>query len=456
MAPLSPILLAAWLALAPDLRSSELAPARPTRRQAPPATVPGSRVGDSAVALLRASRAKDGPSTDEVVARLHGLGAAALEPLLDLLIARRIPPLVEGERLQTLSVPQRDMILATLARWSPRSSLTKIEARLSTENSPAVRLAAIYVYSAVGEARDLARIGQLALGSEPDAAQPAELSEDLASAVRTAHAAILRRDPSGFRWLRAEIDRAPACMQVPVLFAVGDTRDPCGIDVLARVLAFHPQLADMVVAQARLLGRSCDAEANRALAQEVRPYLDNERVELACAAIRSLGELGDDDLAPRLVQLLESDRPAIADSAHWALRRLSRLELPKQAGPWKAWLRSEQDWWANDSERLIVGLTRGSRATRVQSVAALGSRTWRRTELALEVAAALADKDPLVREQACSALGQLGSPVVSEALINALEDETAKVRVAARAALAAIHSRALPEDPAACREALHL
>ncbi|MCY3004088.1 MAG: hypothetical protein NTV21_20010, partial [Planctomycetota bacterium] len=239
--------LAAWLVLA---AGSPLSAAR-----ASSALEERDAVRETLIEALRTSRKSDGPDHEEVVATIQGLGSATIQLTLDILVQCRIPALHEGDEVQILSQPQRDMLLAGLALWSPRTSTDAIEARLAVAQGPRERLAGIYVYAAVGQGAQLQRVIELALPTESDAPLPERLPKDTEKAVREAFARILTRDPRAYDSMRTTIERAPACLHKPIVFALGDTRDPCGIEPLALVLAFHEDLAPLIVGQARLLGR---------------------------------------------------------------------------------------------------------------------------------------------------------------------------------------------------------
>lgn len=440
--------LAAWLVLAAGSPRSSTGPA--------PCTEERDAVLETLVEALRTSRNPDGPDHEEVVATIQGLGSGTIQPTLEILIQRRIPALREGDEMQILSQPQRDMLLAGLALWSPRTSIDAIEARLALAPGPRERLAGIYVYAAVGQGAQLGRVIELSLPPEPDAPPPERLPKDTEKAVREAFARILSRDPRAYRSMRTTLERAPACLHRPIVFALGDTRDPCGIEPLALVLAFHEDLAPLIIGQARLLGRSADETANRVLASEVRRYLDSERVELACAAARSVGELGDDESVPKLLAMLESPLKPVVDSAHWALRRLSGLTLPALPGPWRASLSSDQLWWDTEATEMLDTLVNGTQPERLAAVGSLGGRPWRRADLAREVVATLEDPDEAVRLKACAVLAQLSSPAATEGLLGALGDTSDAVAQAAHKALVAIHGCALSTDPDEIRTALHL
>jgi len=409
-----------------------------------------------AISILRESRRKDGPSHEEVVERLARCGPEVIDALLDILRERLLPPPTPEERLQTLSVPQREMILAALARWSARSILANVEARVDSDPSEASRIAALYVYASHGGGRHFSRLLELAGETAHDGARTQELTAGEAEALRCATARILARDTSALAALGPALAKATPDELRPLLFALGDSGDACAVPLLPGVLARHPELAPIVLSQARRVGASFDAAQNRDLAQAIRPYLQAEREELASAAARALGELGDATAAPELVLALSSGKTQLAESAHWALCRLSRLDFGQRSDGWNAWLASEREWWDGESPARVAELVRGSRATRMAAVTAVGARTWRRPEAADALLAVLWDNDALLRESACHALGQLAAPGAVPRLVETLSDPEPRVAAAARSALVAIVGTGLPEAPDECRKALHL
>ncbi|MBM3989935.1 MAG: HEAT repeat domain-containing protein [Planctomycetes bacterium] len=413
-------------------------------------------VRTTAIAVLRDSRRREGPSHEVVVERLVRCGTEVLDPLLDLLCERKLPALCEPERAQTLSEPQREMIVAALSRWSARAVLANMDARVELDPSEPIRVAALYVYGSHGSARELDHVLELATlqPALPDGAT--DLSADLAEALRTAVARILGRDERGFRDLSRVIGRAGADQARPILFALGDTGNACSIPALASAMSIHPELAAIAISQARRVGASMDHEANGALSSAVRPHLGAARVELASAAARTLGELCDAASAQRLVELLDAAEPALAESAHWSLRRMSGLDFGPCREAWVAWLASEREWWNGEASERIDELVRGSRATRLAAVASVGARTWRRHEAALALVAALRDNDPVLREAACHALGQLGAPLSLPHLVETLSDSDPRVSRAAREALESIAGTNLPDTAEECARALHI
>ncbi len=406
--------------------------------------------------LLRDSRRKNGPTHEQVVESIARGGPEVIDPLLDLPRDRRLPPTAEGERPQNLSLPQRELLLAALSRWSPRVVLANMEVRIASESTEANRVAALYVYSSRGVAHNFPRLLELAGGAPDSKTGPATLTADESDALRSATTRIPVRHPDGFRELARALERASADGLRPVLFAMGDTGEPCAIAVLGPLLARLPELAPITISQTRRVGASFDAHANRALADSLRADPATERTELAFAAARSLGELGDAAAAPTLVAMLSTQDPALAESAPWALRRLSRLDFGLRLEAWSARLASEREWWDLEAPQRLEELVLGSRATRLAAVAMVGARTWQRHEATETVLAMLRDNDPLLCESACHALGQLASLMALPRPVEALAEPGPRVSAAAHGALVSIEGTQLPEAPEEWRKLLHL
>jgi HEAT repeat protein len=89
--------------------------------------------------------------------------------------------------------------------------------------------------------------------------------------------------------------------------ALGNVGDPCAVPQVVSVLR-DPRSASsrrVVLAAARALGSLGGEEATRALLDLLAPQVDEELQE---AAVRSLGEIGDDRVIPALLSRLEDDR----------------------------------------------------------------------------------------------------------------------------------------------------
>ncbi len=408
------------------------------------------REAEFVIRALRDSRNQEDGSTEGITTSLVEHGASAMDAMIQILVERKIPALLPTEHQQVLSVPQRRLLLEALAS-NREGAIEAIESRLKTHGSMDDRIAGVYVYGVAGQARDLPRVLELALLDDEPEPAPA-----LLEALQFAFTETLVRHPDAFTSLGFMIGNVRPELRQTLIFAVGATRDSRGLEVLAEILPFHPELVDVAIAQARLLGRSGDPDVNARFAAEIGPLLDGERVELACAVAHALGELAVCEAVPQLIELLESQSLPLREGALWALRRMSRHNYSASPKLWQLWFESEEKWWKERSPKEFDRLGHGTFTQRLRALQTLADRSLHRDEIAESVAFALEQHDPAVRTRACQALGQLGSPAGSLALAWALADREPAVRAAARAALAEIHAVEIPDEPEACMRLLRL
>jgi hypothetical protein len=442
--------VAGALALVLLLGQSALAGSQ-TPRGAATGSVQRPALGESASEVLRRVRAQRERPVDDFVAELTALGPVVIEPLLDVRSEHVVPALAETDKPQILSSKQREVLLRTLAAFEPRPTLRSLEARLAAADTLPMRCAALWGYSAVGESRHLPVAIDLAW-REDEEKPPKKLDE----AFRAAVTGVLSRDPSGFLGLAHQVLAAPPVLHVPLVMAIGATRDPRGQDAYAQLLQFHPELAAAITAQARLLGTPIDPETRTALGAALARYLDPEVPQLCAAVARALGEIEDEDSLPKLIELLESENYSVRDNAHWALKRCSRLAFPAAVGPWERWYAEQSTWWNERAERLFDDLEQSVRLRRLLALEELGRAALYRDEIADHVAPLLTDGDVLVRRRACDTLRELDVRCVGAALMAALDDSDEEVRVKSRAALESIFGVVLPPEIEGCRKALRL
>src|ERR1700741_3381131 len=100
---------------------------------------------------LRASRRSDAAPGSELVQRMLGAGPGAVAAEIDILARRRGPETSPEDAPQILSDPQRDLVLAALARSGESEVRAEIKARLEVDASDShARLAAMHALGAVG------------------------------------------------------------------------------------------------------------------------------------------------------------------------------------------------------------------------------------------------------------------------------------------------------------------
>jgi hypothetical protein len=418
------------------------------RGDAAPALTPEATRAASVLRMAR--RDRDRP-VEELARELRAIGADVVEPLLDTLQHSAVPATAPDEPAQLLSVRQREVVLRGLQQFSAGPTLRSIQARLSATPNLSTRVATLWVYSAVGGVSELAHGLDCAMQSnEPKIHARAD------EALRAAVTGILTREPRAFDGLASRVLNAPHALHGPLVFAIGAARDSRGQETFARLLATREELLDVVVAQVRLLGAPADPEVRELLGGELQAALATNRPQLVAAACRALGEIEDEDALPQLIELLSSEELTVRESAHWALKRCSRLNLSARADAWTRWYEGQAQWWETRAGKLLENLVDGQRVERLLALEELAEASIYRDEIVEHVAPLLADGDTLIRRRACDALRELGMRNAAPALLHALEDSDSEVRIKSRGALEALYGRALPEDPAECRGALRL
>lgn len=434
-----------------------------------PATPPHRDVGR----ILRRSRLADPGTQAASAAELARLGPAAQEALLDVLVHARVPEAADGEAPQVLSEPQRQLVAGALALL-PRAELRRaMEARLLAAPEDAqTRLAAIHLHGATGRAEDLASLPRLAPRREAraailpaaarhgaarlPAATAAELTREARTAVRDACAAILGRDPGGWRALAKLARSCDAPALRALLEGLGRSRDPRGLEILLRTARAQRSLAPLAVSLVPKLGRSTDPELDREFAEWMATELPYSRSEQARMLLAGIGVLDDGAAAPVLVAALDHEEAAVREAALRALQQLSGLGFGPDARPWRLWLESETRWHESERQLLRNDLEAEDTSRVVSALRAFSGRRTRRAELAREVAVVLEDPRPALRALACEALQSLDSAAAYRPLSAALGDGEGTVVRAALQALRDLSGCALPDQPADARRMLLL
>jgi hypothetical protein len=102
----------------------------------------------------------------------------------------------------------------------------------------------------------------------------------------------------------------------------------------------------VVVPQIRRVGRSSNESLNRSVATGVRRLLDVKAQDaFAQSVILALGELGDFESIPDLIELLEFGPNATRSAAHWALQPASSCSTTCRRGIAGRFHRRRR-WWS--------------------------------------------------------------------------------------------------------------
>jgi len=327
--------------------------------------------------------------------------------------------------------------LAGRARWRP-----VIDRRLDASPGHGVLAASTTILRDGGTAQDLdllLRAGQLDLAGE--------CREEFQAAVTQ----ILSRDANGFGVLEATIPLDQEHVWPAVVAGVEDTRRARAAEVLVHWIERHKVLRLACLQHLSRLALSLPKPFPEDWVTGLRSLLERGESDTLPDLLVCLGRLEDDASIPLYLRWLKEGEHAVRKNALWALQYTTRLTFDEDPKAWLVWWRDESTWWEKESVSAFASLRRGTKAEKVAALNAIDVRRTGRHRLAAEVAPALRDRDPDVACLAAFQLGNLGSPVVVDDLIDALGSTTASLERAAHEALERIARRKLPEDAEAIR-----
>ena len=173
-------------------------------------------------------------------------------------------------------------------------------------------------------------------------------------------------------------------------------------------------------------------------------------------ATETLGELGDVEAVPELIELLEPADTAISKAAYRALCGTTGRRLRHDLGAWEGWYLSELTWLRRDLPVLARALHGDDARVARTAVDELAAHPLFPDELAGELVLLLDSDDVQLAGSACAALGRLHARAAVPALVEVLDDRHADpaTHVAARDALQQITGLELPLDAALWRRRL--
>jgi len=401
------------------------------------------------LSCLRSLRKKERPSDQELAAQLARAGERVLPLFLEVLVAREVPALEQGEP-QILSEIQEHALLLAVAQLEREPVLAQVGALLLADGGVRQRHAAIGCIGVVGRANDLLQLFELAFAPEETA-----LDERLARALRRAVMALLAQDPRAFEQL-VTLRRITRPELLPVLvLAVGATKDPHGLAYLSEVAYWHEELILDVMSQVPLLGPSGDEVVDAAMKVRLRPHLDESRPGPCRAATVALTALGDNDSIGGFIDLLDSESSGLRENAHWALRQLTGLTLSPTREVWTRWHQGELFWLVREKNRSFQLLRERNPGVAADALRDILTHPLARHELAAALPDLLKSPWPALRVLACHTLEDLEAKSAIGRLVWALEDPEPEVAQAAHAALRKLTKLDLPREPLAWQSATH-
>lgn len=405
--------------------------------------------------VLRRARATPDAPTGPLVEAILRAGPQATDAAVTVLVESMVPRAKPDDEPQTLSVPQRAILLDALTSMPNAEIRSRIGERLRSAPATDARvgLAAVHALGAIGNRHDLQPMVRLTPRRPGDRDALTRSGRD---ALREAAGGILERDAGAWRSIAGVIRAADRGAAQALLEAVGAKTDPRGLPVLHESANSHPELAALCVGVASRVGPAHDAEATAEFVGWMCAELESARPEYRRGLLRAIGALDDGTHAAELIGALDDEDAGARTSAAWALRTLTGFGFGPTAAPWNAWLAGETAW--NEVDR---PLRREALAAEDPVVVATAVRAYRgrrvgREALGEEVATVLAREETSLLILACDVLGDLRAHAAVPALVELLDTADDGVSEAAWKSLCAIKARPISRDPSEAAEQLGL
>lgn len=397
-------------------------------------------------AILRLSRREDSPGRVELVRGLVKQNAQTIDALLDLLTAGRVPKVREEQRRQLLSEPQTELVLGALGELEAKRVRAACERRLTGQSSVAECKALVLALGASGDAGSLERMlrrwrprdgGEFPVMDHRVWAKALQL---LLARDRTAH------DVAAARWREARPEIARGLIE-----ACGELRDPAALPLVASMLEKDGgDLATLAMGQVVRIGRSFEPGMDERVCEALRSRCDPTFPNQCQMALQALGELRDLTTLARCIEWLDGDDQGVRQSALWALRRATGVELEPKSETWRRWFADQEKTLESAPRRITPKLDSKDLATVVQGLRELAVLRIERPLVASWIEPVLKRAEPGLRAQACEALGDLDERTMVPALREVLADPDHRVVAAARAALVKLTGRdAAPDESSA-------
>ncbi len=435
------LLAPALCAMSPALCA--MTPALCAAPPAPPAACEG--LGAVRAALVRKAPEERATSA-QLVSRLTALGPPAIPGLFRVVTGEGIEELFAatpgGEEPDFLCEPDvlGGLALEALARLPASDVVDHLRLRLAQAPERDVRLAEMRVLTALGQARGLELVLEIARGLGHEI-----LARPVREPLRTALTTILRSDEAAYSLLATQLPELGD--ELVLLVAEALEQEPDGAGILVEILGRGPALERRALEALVALEDRLPWRVHLDVRAQVRSRLTHPNDEVRCAALLAVGRLHDADSLPALITCLEDGSAEAARAAQWSLQQVAGERESRQAGDWNAWVKAETAWLREEGALLRSELGTGEGSKMVASLRELLPHRMARDPVVEELVLLLPDLAPELQTLACDTLGRLGSRAAVPALVDLLSGEERAVREAAGRALRALCGQDLPAEP---------
>ena len=414
-------------------------------------TAPRAEDGEDSLEIARILRdAIQSPVADttETELRLSKLGERALPDLFATLVAGSIlAGDGTGPAARLALTAELERVLSRAVAAQPRRLVADmLESVAQRDSGERERDMALLVLGERGTEQDLQLAIRLATteGRERVAIRLRKAFERTAQSV-------LARQPTGVFELADAAPEVPEGLLFPLLRSISSIRSHLAFEALIGLLHAVPEADGAVLGEIGRIGRSLHRPLEESRLSRVRAFLNSEDPNTVVMAVLACGSLDDVNGVEQLIALLDHRYQHVRSTAQSTLSELSGLPLGPDAGRWRAWHRSELDWWRDRAPAYLSALESPDRHEVSEAIRELAKRRLFRHETARPIARCLDRRQPDLLLLACAALGHLGSETALPELIESLESPTARVAQAAEQALRQITGADLGPSPSSWR-----
>lgn len=377
----------------------------------------------------RHDRATSARVADALVAR----GPERAGELLDLLASGSIQVRVgtRGRTPKPLLSIERQAIHRAFDTFPPAVTRDLLDGRLQAEPSTEVRVAAIGLLAANGDALTLERVLEWA--------QTEGHERRVARTVRAAFPAaicrLLESDPAVIDRLHGIALEANHSLIPGLIAALAEETSPPRLFALSELLGAVPEADPHILAEVAEMTRKARFVPAPRVAESVRFYLASPSNVERMEAIGIVETVADADSIPFLLDLVGEGDEVVRRRACAALRSISGQQLPAIAESWREWYAEVRGLWDKQIPEWITRARYGPRGVAARAIQELALLRTYRNELVAPLALVLQREEKELVVLTAASLGHLGSLDAIPHLLGLLESPDLDVRRTAYRAL---------------------
>ncbi len=436
---LTPFALLAALALVPRAAfcGESSAPVFPlgSTPGAPRSVTPSKVRGGSAErAVLTALGSIDSAnaSSESVSQAIVQLGSEAVDPLLDVLILGKFAEPVGEFGNVTRSVQRAHLSAMTQSiKLLPWESVRGIIAKRFHPSEPLrSRLILCRLLAEVAPAADLSMLGAAVSGDGK------AIPRDAHRSYGTALARWIHRDPEAVSHFPELVKTVhPSLLRISIE-ALRGGEDEAALSAMCRSLGVHARYDATLLMEIADQSKTARRPAATEVLANIRPFVTSLDPNCALEAVSALGRLDDVGAVESLIAQMKSDSPTMRSRAKEALEILADERIGSDASAWANWFVAATEWHETVAPEVTLRLRNGPVTQRSQALLEFARYRVFRHDLDETIIEALKDRDEGIVIIACAVLGHYATVPATNALVEALDAESVKVR---KAALEALH-----------------